>query len=335
MSFAFRWPRPLWSRWRTPYDNLPGGLLLNRRAGQPGRKAPGRHMKTRLQPLFPCRQGVGSLRKEPAGRVEKPGAGLQLLTALTAAALARRNRIRLVPRRQQFRPQAFGAFGDQGGHRRPLPLPIQSSQRPRAHGAQPAVQRGKVWSVLAQPRHRLPQRDRGAAQGRVRGAGRLDDGPGVALAWSDLDGQDPHSPLADRAAAFRHRRRAMDDAARRRPLRPAHHPPTGINQRANGATKRADNPRADRFVFDGRGLQGIIRDGDRSRDSTLPGSPRGTGVCAPVPHFFQKAETLSPQRLPRKQVVHNRALMSMSFSVFSSEHPEPVRRVLPVNLRCH
>lgn len=298
-------------------------------------------MKARLQPLLPRRPGISGLREEPAGRVVEPGAGFQLLPAPRASVLARRNRIgrplgeSAVPLRRQLPAQDSGAFGDQGGDRRPLPMPIQSPQCPRAQGAQPAVQRGRVWSALAQPRHRLPQRDRGVALIRVRGAGRLDHRPCVALAWSDLDGQNPHPPLADRAAAFRHRRRTMDDAASPWPLRPAHHPATGINQRANGATGRACNPPGDRFAFDGCGLQGIIRDGDRNRNSTLSGSPRGTGARTPVPHFFQKARTLPLQRLPRKQLVHNRALMSMSFSIFSSQHTEPVRRVLPVSLSCH
>jgi hypothetical protein len=109
----------------------------------------------------------------------------------------------------------------------------------------------------------------------------------------------------------------MDHAANRRPLRPPHHRSAGKDQRANRATRRTNHPLADRFAFDGYSLQGIIRDGDGNWDSTLSGSPRGTGVLAPVPHFFQKAETLSLQCLPRKQLVHNRALMSMSFFIFS------------------
>jgi len=214
-------------------------------------------------------------------------------------------------------------------------MPVQPPQGPRADGAQPAVQRGRMWSVPAQTHHRLPQADSGTVLGGVRGASRLDHRPRVALAWSELHGQDPHPPLADRATAFRQRRLAVFHASAAWPARSPHHPSTGINQHADGATRRTRNPCTDRFAFDGRGLQSIIRDGDRSRDSTLPGSPRGTGARTPVPHFFQKAETLSPQRLPRKHLVHNRALMSMSFSVFSSEHPEPVRRVLPVSLTRH
>jgi hypothetical protein len=42
-----------------------------------------------------------------------------------------------------------------------------------------------------------------------------------------------------------------------------------------------------------------------------------------VPHSFQKAETLSPQAHPRKQLVHNSALMSMSLSIFFSEILSP------------
>jgi len=298
-------------------------------------------MKARLQPLLPRRPGISGLREEPAGRVVEPGAGFQLLTALRASVLARRNRISRplgesdVPLRRQLPAQDFGAFGDQGGDRRPLPMPIQSPQCPRAHRAQPAVQRGRMWSVPAQTHHRLPQADSGTVLGSVRGASRLDHRPRVALACSDLHGQDPQPPLANGATAFRQRRRAVFHASAAWPARSPRHPSAGIKQHADGATRRTRNPCTDRFAFDGRGLQSIICDGDRSWDNTLSGSPRGTGVCAPVPHFFQKARTLPPQHLPRKQLVHNRALMSMSFSVFSSEHPEPVRRVLPVSLTRH
>jgi len=280
-------------------------------------------MKTRLQPLLPRRPGIGGLRKKPAGRVEEPSTGFQLLAALRAVVFARRNRIWLVPLRRQFRQENFGTFGDEGGDGWPLPMPIQSPQPTRSQCAQPAVQRGRMGRRLPQACHRLPQRDARPLRGGIGGAGRLDDRPGVTLAWSDLHRQDPQSPLAGAAAAFRHRRQPMLNAAGHRPLRPAQQPPTGVNQRANGATQRADNPRADRFVFDGRGLQGIIRDGDGNWDNTLSGSPRGTGVRAPVPHFFQKARTLSLQRLPRKPLVHNRPLMSMRSSVFSSETMSP------------
>jgi hypothetical protein len=90
-----------------------------------------------------------------------------------------------------------------------------------------------------------------------------------------------------------------------------------MNQRADRQTMGTTDLPADRFAFDSRSQKSIIRDGDGNWDSTLSGSPRGTGVSAPVPHFFQKAETLSLQPTPRKQLVHNRALMSMSFSIFS------------------
>lgn len=214
-------------------------------------------------------------------------------------------------------------------------MPIQSSQRPCAHGAQPAMQGGKMWSVLAQPRHGPPQTARGGALIRVYGADRLDQRPCITLAWSDLHGQHAPPPLADGAATLRHRRLPVLHAAMPRPTRSSRHPSAGINQRANGATRRTNNLLADRFAFDSRGLQGIIRNGDGNWDNTLSGSPRGTGARTPVPHFFQKAETLSLQPAPRKQLVHNRALMSMRFSIHSSGTSEPVRRVLPVSLRCH
>jgi hypothetical protein len=265
--------------------------VLNRRATESSRKAPSGHMKTRLQPSLPCRPRISRLRKESTGRVEKPSAGFQAFTTLTTPPLVRRNRpLREseVPLRVQLRPQNFGAFGNQGGYRRTLPMPtclcvaarrqVQSSQYPRTHSAQPTVQRRKVWRVLAQSRHGLPQRDRGVALTRVRAAGRLDHWPCVTLAWSDLHGQDPYSPIADRASAFRHRCRAMVNAVGRRPLRPTRHPPTGIDHSANGATRRACNLPAHRFAFHSGGFQSIIRDGDRNRDNTLSGSPRGTGA---------------------------------------------------------
>jgi hypothetical protein len=313
MSLAVLSPKPLGSRWRTPYDRLAGGVVLNRRAGQSGRKAPGGHMKTRLQPLFPRRPGIGGLREEPVGRVEKPGAGLQLLVALRAAVLARRNRIRPGPRRRQFPVQALGALGDQGGDRRPQPMPIQPAQCPCAHCAQPAMQGGRMGSVLTQPRHRLPQAGRRAVYVRIRRAGRFHHRPRVALVGGDLSRQDAEALPAYGAAALRHRRLAVLDAATARPARSPRHPPAGIDQRAHRTAGRTRNQPANRFAFDGRGFQRIIRDGDGSWDSTLSGSPRGTGVRAPVPHFLQKVATLSLQRLSRKQLVYNRALMSMSF----------------------
>lgn len=298
-------------------------------------------MKTRLQPLLPGRPGISRLRKEPASRVEKPGAGLQLLTTLTASELVRRNGMSRPlgksarPARQQLQAQSLGALGDQRAHRRPQPVPVQSAQRTGSKAAQPAMHRGRVWGIPAQTHHRLPQADSRTALGDVRGASRLDHRPRVALAWSDLHGQDPHPPPATRTAAFRQRRLAVLHASAAWPARSPRHPSACINQRADGATRRTCNPLADRFAFDGRRLQGIIRDGDGSWDSTLSGSPRGTGARTPVPHFFRKAETLPLQPAPRKQLVHNRALMSMRSFVSSSVPPEPVRRVLPVSLRCH
>jgi hypothetical protein len=108
-----------------------------------------------------------------------------------------------------------------------------------------------------------------------------------------------------------------------------------MHQRADRQAMGTRNLLADRFAFDSGRQQGTIRDGDGNWDSTLSGSPRGTGVRAPVPHFFQKAETLSLQPAPCKQLVHNRALMSMRSSISAPGNPEPVRRVLPVSPSCH
>jgi len=292
-------------------------------------------MKTRLQPMLPGRPGVGGVREQPAGRGEKPGAGFQPVTALDAAILVGGNGMGMRPGGQQPAAQTLGAFGDQGGHRRPQPVPIQPAHDPCAESAQPAVHGGGVRMAFAHAPDRLAQAGRRPLCVGIRRTGRFHHRPRVALVGRDLNGQDAQTLLADGADALRHRRLAILDAPTARPARSPRHPSAGPDQRANGATRWTRNLLADRFAFDSRALQGIICDGDGNWDSTLSGSPRGTGVCAPVPHFLQKAETLPLQDPPRKQLVHNRALMSMSFSVFSSEHPEPVRRVLPVSLRCH
>ena len=286
-------------------------------------------MKARLQPLLPGRAGIGGLREESAGRVEEPGAGFQLFTTLTAAALVRRNRKRLGPLRLQFPAQAFGAFRDQRGHRRPLPVPIHAAQGSRAQPTQPAVQAGRIGMPSAHGPDGLPQTAARLRRGEVRRARRLDHRPRVALVRRDLHWQDAETLPAGRADALRHWRLAILDTPTPRPPRAPRPPSAGKHQRAHGATARTGNSRADRFAFDGRGPQGIIRNGDGNWDSTLSGSPRGTGALTPVPHFFQKARTLSPQRARRKQLVHNRALMSMSFSSFSSGNPGLMRSGRP------
>ena len=284
-------------------------------------------MKASLQPTLPGRPGIGGLWEAPAGRIEKPGARFQLLAALNAAALGGRDRLRLRPACRQIQTQPLGTLGDQRGDRWSQALPIQAPQGPCAESAQPAVQGGRMRMVLAQSYYRLPQRDRRTIRGGIGCAGRLDDWPCVTLVRRDLHRQHAHPLLAHAAAALRHRRLPVLYPATPWPTRSSGQPSASPDQRANGAT--------DRFAFDSRGLQGIIRDGDGSWDSTLSGTPRGTGVLAPVPHFLQKTSTLPPQPPPRKPLVHNPALMSMSFSVFSSGNPEPMRRVLPVSLRCH
>jgi hypothetical protein len=283
-------------------------------------------MKTRLEPHLPGRPGIGGLRKEATGRVEEPGAGLQMVATLKAAVLAQSDWMRLRPVQEQVLAQALGAFGDQRPDRRSLSVPIPAPQDPCTESAQPAVQRGRVRMSGPHAPHGLPQAGRRTICGGIRRARGFDDRPRVALVGRDLNGQNAATLFADGTDALRYWRLAILNAATARPTRPARQPATGPDQRANGATRRTRNLLADGFAFDSRSLQGIICDGDGSWDSTLSGSPRGTGVCAPVPHFFQKARTLSLQRLPRKQVVHNGALMSMSFSTFASENPEPVRR---------
>jgi hypothetical protein len=282
-------------------------------------------MKTRRQPLLPGRPGIGRLRKEPVGHVEKPGAGLQLFVTPTATTLGGADRMRLCPTRQQVRVQSLGALGDQRGDRWPLPVPIQSPQGPCAESAQPAVQSRRMRMATHEP-HRLPQADRGPLRIGIRRAGRFHHRARVALVGRDLDRQNPKAFPADLAPTQWHRRLTILNAATARPPRAPCHPPAQITQHAHRPATRTRNLPADRLAFDRRSLQGIIGDGDGNWDSTLSGSPRGTGARTPVPHFLQKARTLSPQPAPRKQVVHNRARMSMSFSISSSGNPEPVRR---------
>ena len=298
-------------------------------------------MKTGLEPSLPGRPGIGGLREESAGRVEKPHAGFQPLTALDAAVLAGRDRISRplgesgCPVCLQFPAQALGAFHDQRGDRRPQPVPVQSTQHPRSQATQPTMQRGGVRMSHSHAPDCLSKAGGVLRRLQIRRAGRLNHRPRVALVGDELNRQDAQAPLAYGADALRHRCLAVLHPTMPWPTGTPCDKPASINQRANRQAIRTRNLLADRFTFDSCGQQGIIGDGDGNWDSTLSVSPRGTGARTPVPHFFQKALTLPLQPPPRKQVVHNRALMSMSFSLFSSEHPEPVRRVLPVSLRCH
>ena len=283
-------------------------------------------MKTRFQPTLPGRPGIGGLREQPATHLEQPAAGFQSVAALEAAVLGRRDRMRLRPTRQQVRVQSFGALGDQRGDRRSQPAPIQTPQGSCPQPAQPAVQRCRVRMSGTHASNRLPQAGRGPLRVGIRRAGRFHYRPRVALVRRELHRQNPKALPAERASAQRHRCLTVLDPATARPPRAPRHPATKIHQRSDRQAMGTRNLSADCFAFDSRGFQGIIRDGDGNWDSTLSGSPRGTGVSAPVPHFFQKARTLSLQPPPRKQLVHNRALMSMSFSISSSGNPEPVWR---------
>ena len=205
-------------------------------------------------------------------------------------------------------------------------MSVQSPQAPCAKTAQPAVQRRRVRTAGTHAPDGLAQAGRGPLRVGVRRTGRFHHRPRVALVRRDLDRQNPQALPADRAPTQRHRRLTILNAAPARPTRAPRRPLAQVHEHADGSATRTRNCPADRLAFDSRGLQGIIRDGDGNWDNTLSGSPRGTGAPTPVPHFFQKARTLSLQDPLRKQLVHNRALMSMSFSFFASGHPEPVRR---------
>jgi len=275
MSFAFRWPRPRWSRWRTAYGKLPGGVVLNRRAGKPGRKAPGAHMKTGLEPSLPGRPGIGGLREESAGRVEKPHAGFQPLTALDAAVLAGRDRISRplgesgCPVCLQFPAQALGAFHDQRGDRRPQPVPVQSTQHPRSQATQPTMQRGGVRMSHSHAPDCLSKAGGVLRRLQIRRAGRLNHRPRVALVGDELNRQDAQAPLAYGADALRHRCLAVLHPTMPWPTGTPCDKPASINQRANRQAIRTRNLLADRFTFDSCGQQGIIGDGDGNWDSTL------------------------------------------------------------------
>ena len=316
MSFAFRSPFRSSVRWRTRYAGLAGGLLLNRRAGEAGRKAPGGHMEAGLQPALPRRPGVGGLREQPASRLEESGASLQLVAASPAAVLARGDRPRLRPLRPQFALQADGAFRDQGGHGWPHGVPIQPPQGSCAEPAQPTVKGRGVRMARAQARDRLAQTFHGPFYGGVGRAGRLHHRPRVALERRDLNRQHPTAFLAHAATAHRHGRLAIHDATAARPERRPHNPAREVAQNPDRPAMRTGNVGADVLALDGLSLQGIIRDGDGNGDRLLSGSPRGTGASTPVPHFFLKAKTLLPQPPPCKAVDHNRRLMSMSFFIF-------------------
>lgn len=278
MSLTVLSSRRLWSRWRTPYRKLPGGVLLNRRAAQPGWKAPGGHMKTRFQPPLPCRPRIGDAGKEPAGHVKEPCARLQPLTTREAAVLVRRDRMGLYPVRQQLRAQALGAFREQGGNGRPLAVSIQSAQGPCTEPTQPTVQGTRMRRGGAQEPDSLPQGGPRSIGGDVRCTRGLDHRPRVALVRRDLNRQDAPTPLADRATTLRYRRLAILDVLTAWPTRASRQPAARPDQRPHSPTPRTWNLPADRFAFDGRGFQGIICDGNGNWDSTLSGFPRGTGA---------------------------------------------------------
>lgn len=145
-------------------------------------------MKARLEPLLPCRPRISGAREDPASGLEKPGAGFQLIVALTAVVLVPRNRTRLSPLRVQFPAQSLGALCYQRGHRQPHLVPVQPPQRTGSKSAKPPVQRATVWSVLPHLCHRPPQTDRGTILGGVRGAGRLDHRSRVTFIGCDLNG---------------------------------------------------------------------------------------------------------------------------------------------------
>jgi len=157
--------------------------------------------------------------------------------------------------------------------------------------------------TLAHARNRLAQALCRAVRSGVDRAGRLNHRSGVALERRDLNRQNPEAFPASLAAAQRHRRLAILDAAAARPTRSARDPTGKVDQRADRPAMRTKNLRANRFAFDSRGRQSIIRDGDGNGDRLLSGSPRGTGASTPVPHFLQKAETLLPQASQRKPLV--------------------------------
>jgi len=338
MSFAFPWRSRFSRRRRTRYGRPAGAVVLNRRAGESGGKAPGGHIEAGLQPALPRCPGVGGLRKEPAGRLEKPGASPQLLAALGAAVLARRDRLRLGPARQHVAAQTRGTFGDQGSHGGPERVPIQPPKRPGAQATQPAVQGGRMRMACAQARDRLAQAFGGSVRGGVGRAGRLDHRPRVTLEGRDLQGQDAEASAADGAAAQRHRRRTRLDAATARPVRPPRHPTGSVDQRPDRPACQTPNLGANRFAFDGNGPQGIIRDGDGNGDRLLSGTPRGTGVgrtrtSLPPESPNATPATPSPQTTCSPLAAHPPASpsdapsqVSMSFSISSSGNPEPVRR---------
>lgn len=162
--------------------------------------------------------------------------------------------------------------------------------------------------ALTHARDRLTQAFCGSVRGGVGRAGCLNHLPRVALERRDLNRQHPTALLAHVATAQRHRRLAILDDAAARPPRPPRNPAREVAQDPDRPALRTRNPKADRFAFDSRSRQGIIRDGDGNGDSSLSSSPRGTGASTPVPHFLQKAKTLLPQPPPCKAVVHSRQL---------------------------
>jgi hypothetical protein len=260
-------------------------------------------MKARLEPMLPRAPGVRVLSKESPGRVEEPGASLQPLVALLTAILARTDRLWLHPPRQHFAPQSRVAFRDQGSDGQGLPAAVQSPQSTRAQASQPTMHSGGMRMALAHARNRLAQAFCRPVRSGVDRAGRLNHLPCVALERRDLDRQNAEAFPARLAAAQRHRRLAILDAAAARPTRSTRDPAGKVDQRADRSAMRTKNLRANRFAFDSRGRQSIIRDGDGNGDRLLSGSPRGTGAFTPVPHFLQKAETLLPQPPLRKPLV--------------------------------
>lgn len=305
MSFSFLLPFGFFDRRRALYLGAPGAVLLNRRAGKSGGEAPSGHMEASLKPTLPRAPRMGTLRKEPVGRGEESGAGLQPFLALWASVLGGRDRKALLPPREDLASQPGAALGDQRRDGRTAPSHLPAPERACPQPAQPAVQGGTMRMPWSHQRHGLLQTQLGQLRVGVRRAGRLDYGPGVALERSDLGRKDPKPPPAELAAAQGQRRLTVLDAAAPRPARPPFHPLRGVSQTTDSSAMRAGNLDANVFALDRRGTQGTITDGDGNGDRLLSGSPRGTGAPSPVPHFFQKSHTLPRQPTLCKALVHN------------------------------
>lgn len=192
---------------------------------------------------------MGGLGEDMRSACEKACAALQLLGALLAPVLLWRYRAGLGPESGKLTVVLCARLGDQGAHRERLAL-VQEPQSPFAKPTYPTVQRGVMRMPRAQPANTPAQRDArklGVAISRTRG---LYDFPREVLERRDLYRKNAITPMTDRTAAQRDRRRTMLYASACGPTRTTFHPTGCVNQPTDDFAARAENLGTNIFALD-------------------------------------------------------------------------------------